>query len=87
MRERQLTRYLLGAVVADRSSRGSGLLWPAAVDGLSRRSGRTEKNLCRQGSQRNARIPSKRLTAEAAPVMRSAEMRCNSRLPQILQCA
>ncbi len=72
MRERQSARYLFGA---------------AAADGLSRRSGRTEKNLCRQGSQRSARIPSKRPTVEVTPVMRSAEMRCNSRLPQILQCA
>ncbi len=64
--------YSLGAAAADRS-------W--------RRSGRTEKNLCRQGSQRNAGIPRRRLTMDVAPVMRSAEMRCNSRLPQILQCA
>jgi len=59
----------------------------AATERSSRRSGRTEKNLCRQGAQRNAWIPSKRPTVEVTPVMRSAEIRCNSRLPQILQCA
>jgi len=64
--------YSLGAAAADRSARHSGLM---------------EKNLCPQGLQRNAGIPRKRLTMDVAPVMRSAEMRCNSRLPQILQCA
>ena len=66
------SRYSFGAVATGCSSRCRG---------------RTEKNLCRQGAQRNAWIPSKRPTVEVTPVMRSAEMRCNSKLPQIPQCA
>jgi hypothetical protein len=65
-------RYLLGAVAAECSSRRNGLI---------------EKNLWRQGSQRSAGSPKRRPTFAVTPGTCSAEMRCNSRLPQIPQCA
>jgi hypothetical protein len=66
--------------------RGYGLCG-AAVTGSSRRSGRTEKNLLRHGSQRSAGNPSSRPKKDITPGTSSGEMRCNSRLPQIRQCA
>lgn len=64
--------YLLGAAAALRSS------W---------RKGLTEKNLWRHGSQRNAGSPRMRPRNAVTPGTCSAEMRCNSWLPQIPQCA
>jgi hypothetical protein len=51
------------------------------------RNGRIEKNLCRQGSQRNDGKPSKRPTLPRKPGTCSGEIRFNSKLPQIAQCA
>jgi hypothetical protein len=62
-------------------------LCAAATDRSSRRSGRTEKNLCLHGSQRNAASPRIRQRIVVTPGTCSAEMRCSSRLPQIPQCA
>jgi len=59
----------------------------AAPTGSSRRSGRTVKNLFRHGSQRSDGIPSSRPKNAITPGTCSGEMRCNSRLPQIRQCA
>ena len=52
-----------------------------------RRSGRMEKNLFRHDTQRNAGTPRMRPTIDAWPGMFSGAMRCNSRFPQIPQCA
>jgi hypothetical protein len=62
-------------------------LGAAATRGSSRRNGRTEKNLFRQGLQRNA--GSLRIRQKIAVTLgtRSAEIRCNSKLPQIAQRA
>lgn len=59
----------------------------AATLRSSRSNGRTEKNLCRQGSHRNAGIRSTRQKIDVVPGTYSAEIRCNARLPQIPQCA
>jgi hypothetical protein len=67
--------------------RGPYSLCVAATLSLSRSNGRTEKNLCRQGSQRNAGTRSTRPISDAIPGTYSAEMRCNSKFPQIPQCA
>ena len=64
--------YLTGAVSALRSSLISGF---------------TEKNLCRHGSHRNAGIRSARQNIAIIPGTCSAAIRCNSKLPQFLQCA
>jgi hypothetical protein len=53
----------------------------------SRSTGRNEKNLFRHGSQRNAGILNIRPNREVMPGTRSPEIRCNSTLPHILQCA
>src|SRR6266852_3015297 len=50
-------------------------------------SGFTEKNLCRHGSHRNAGIRSTRKNIATIPGTCSAAIRCNSKLPQFLQCA
>src|SRR6266852_563488 len=61
----------------------AGYSLDAAVTGRSsRRRGRTEKNLCRQGWHRSAVSPRIRPKAAAAPGTRSAEMRCKLKLPQ-----
>jgi len=49
--------------------------------------GFTEKNLCRHGSHRSARIRSTRQNIAIIPGTCSAAIRCNSKLPQIPQCA
>ncbi len=49
--------------------------------------GFTEKNLCRHGSHRSAGIRSARQNIAIIPGTCSAAIRCNSKLPQILQCA
>jgi len=58
----------------------------AASEAVSR-SGRTEKNLCRQGSQRNDGKPSKRPTLPRKPGTCSGEIRFNSKFPQMAQWA
>jgi hypothetical protein len=76
---RGLARYVLGT---------KNYLFGAATAGRSScRNGRTEKNLCRQGSQRSAGNLRIRPKAAAAPGTYSAEMRCNFRLPQFAQWA
>jgi hypothetical protein len=62
-------------------------LGAAATCDSPRRSGRTEKNLCRQGSQRNAGSFRIRQKMAVACGTCSAEIRCNSKLPQIPQWA
>jgi len=72
LRKLQTSRYLVGAGAGERSSWRRGLI---------------EKNLWRQGSQRNAGSPRMRPRNAVIPGTCSAEIRCNSRLPQIPQCA
>jgi hypothetical protein len=52
-----------------------------------RLTGRTEKNLCLHGPHRNAGKCSHRHKNANQPRTYSAEIRCNSRFPQIEQCA
>ena len=59
----------------------------AATARSSRNNGRTEKNLCRQGSHRNDGSRRMRPIIAVTPGTYSAEIRCNARLPQIPQCA
>src|SRR5260370_27899792 len=70
------------------------LIWSAdqslcagATGCSSCRSGRSEKNLCQQGSQRSAGSPKIRPSVPVTPCIRSGEMLCNAKLPQISQCA
>ena len=58
-----------------------------AASRSSLRIGRAEKNLCRQGSHRNAGIPSIRQSIEITPGTCSGAMRFTSVFPQISQCA
>lgn len=54
---------------------------------VSRRTGLTEKNLCRHGAQRSAGRPKIRPTIDTVPGTWCGEMRSSSRFPQIRQCA
>ena len=67
--------------------RGSYSMGVTSALRSSRNMGSTEKNLFRQGSQRNAGTRKTRPRMDAIPGTCSAEIRCNSRLPQIPQCA
>jgi hypothetical protein len=78
-----MVALLIGAMAQS----ASYLLGAAAALGSSWCSGLIEKNLWRQGSQRNAGSPRIRPRNAVTPGTCSAEMRCNSRLPQIPQCA
>jgi hypothetical protein len=61
--------------------------YAASTLSLSRSSGLTEKNLCRQGAQRSAGIRSTRATRELIPGTYTGEILCNSAFPQMAQCA
>jgi hypothetical protein len=59
----------------------------AVARGHTRITGRTAKNLCRQGSQRSAGNPNIRATNAIGPAIYSEEIFCSSRFPQIPQRA